>query len=319
MSKPATIDRHLCHGQDEEEKYKDIAVSDYWWGLRELAAAFNVDNLTTVSGAPPSKEQQKEFAYLQILHYTVYVKLAGAFHQLEHMRELLPPASPPSHTFELRMFEAKEAFDALHADLYQAVCALANQLFTLLNRKDYKPVVKRKQKVLTGLNPSDVKGWLKNNSHPDYATLETMLDECDKLLDIRHHATHYSYVPTLADDQKGTIFIQRDFRIGDILTRFDLKSYADRGGPLVTILDASKTRATKLCEKVDAIYKHIYTSNTLEDYIAYRGLKLEESYQPYWERSSEVAMTRDASIFTGPTSGSAVAVLKSIVYRVLKR
>lgn len=52
MSKPATIDRHLCHGQDEEEKYKDIAVSDYWWGLRELAAAFNVDSLTTVSGAP---------------------------------------------------------------------------------------------------------------------------------------------------------------------------------------------------------------------------------------------------------------------------
>jgi len=95
MSKPATIDRHLCHGQDEEEKYKDIAVIDYWWGLRELAAAFNVDNLTTVSGAPSSKEQLKEFAYLQILHYTVYVKLAGAFHQLEHMRELLPPASPP--------------------------------------------------------------------------------------------------------------------------------------------------------------------------------------------------------------------------------
>jgi len=309
MSKPATIDRHLCHGQDEEEKYKDIAVVDYWWGLRELAAAFDIGTLTTVSGGALNEEQQEEFAYLQILHYTVYVKLVGAFHQLEQMQQLLAPVSSPSHSFQLRMFEAKEAFGALHADLYQAVCALANQLFTLLNRKHYQPLTKKNnQPWLTGLPPSKVKLWLKQNSHPDCATLSSVLDECDKQLDIRHHATHYGYVPTLVDAQTGTIYIQRDFQIGDILTRFDLKSYADQGGPLITILEASATRATTLCEKVDTIYKYIYTSNTFEGYMADRGLQLKDSYQPYWERRSEVVVTRGASIFTGPTSGSAVAI-----------
>jgi len=313
MSKPTTIDRHLCHGQDEEEKYKDIAVIDYWWGLRELAAAFNIDTLTAVSGAPPSEEQRKEFAYLQILHYTVYVKLAGAFHQLEQMQRLLAPISSPSHSFELRMFEAKEAFDALHGDLYQAVCALANQLFTLLNRKHYQPLVKKKQPWLTGLPPSKVKLWLKQNNHPDRATLRSMLDECDKQLDIRHHATHYGYVPTLADAQTGTIYIQHYFHIGDILTRFELKSYADQGNQLVTISEASKTRATTLCAKVDRVYQYIYDSNTFEGYMADRGLELKDSYQSYWERSNEVVATRGASTFSLPTSGSAVAIGDRVV------
>lgn len=307
MSKPATIDRHLCRGQDEEEKYKDIAVVDHWWGLRELAAAFDIGTLTTVSGAAPSEEQQEEFAYLQILHYTVYVKLAGAFHQLEQMQQLLAPVPAPSHSFQLRMFEAKGAFDALHAGLYQAVCALGNQLFTLLNRKQYQPLMKKKQPWLTGLPPSKVKLWLERNSHPDCATLRSMLDECDKQLDIRHHATHYGYVPTLVDAQTGTIYIQRDFHIGGILTRFDLKSYADQGGPLVTILEASETRATALCAKVDRIYEYIYASGTFEGHMADRRLKLKDSYQPYWERSNEVIVTRDASA-TGPTSGSATAI-----------
>lgn len=308
MPKPPTIDRHLCHGQDEEEKYKDIAVVDYWWGLRELAAAFDIGTLITTSGATPTEEQQKEFAYLQILHYTVYVKLIGAFHQLEQMQQLLAPVSTPSHSFQLRMFEAKGAFDALHADLYQSVCALANQVFTLMNRKHHKPLIKRGQTLLTGLTPSEVKKWLKRNNHPGYNDLSSMLDDCDKQLDIRHHATHYGYVPTLVNVQTGTIYIQRDFSIGGILTRFDLKLYADQGGPLVTILEASEKRATTLCTEVDRICQYIYASNTFEDYMLDRGLRLKDSHQPYWERSNKVVPTNNTSMYTGPTSGSAVAI-----------
>jgi len=307
MSKPATIDRHLCHGQDEEEKYKDIAVIDYWWGIRELAAAFYIGILTTASGATTTKDQQKEFAYLQILHYTVYVKFAGAFHQLEQMQQLLAPVSPPSRSFQLRMFEAKEAFDALHADLYQAVCALVNQLFTLLSRKHHKPPMRKKKRKLTGLTRRELKDWLKKNSHPDRTILSTMLDNCDDHLDIRHHATHYGYVPTSVDAQTGTIYIQRDFRIGDILTRFDLKLHDDQGGPLVTILEASKKRASTLCAEVNGVYQYIYDSDTFEGYMADRGLKLKDGYEPYWERNKGVVLTRDISI-TGPTSGSAVAI-----------
>jgi hypothetical protein len=307
VSKPTTIDRHLCKGQLEEEKYKDIAVVDYWWGLRELAAAFDRGKLTTASGVPLTVQQQKEFDYLQILHYTVYVKLAGAFHQLEKMRQLLPPASPPSHDFELRRFEAHEAFDALHAGLYQALYALTNQLFTLLNRQHHKPVTHNKQPKLTGLTVRNMKCWLNKNSHPDRAVLRRMLDNCNNQLDIRHHITHYGYVPTLFVVRTGNICIQRDFRTGHILTRFDLRLHADLGAPLVTILEASETRATKLCAEVDGIYKYIYDSNTFEDYMADRGLKLEASDQPYWERDNHLG-TIDVSSRTGFTGGSAIIV-----------
>lgn len=304
MSKPTTIDRHLCRGQEEEEKYKDIAVVDYWWGLRELAAAFDIGTLTTTSRATPTVNQQKESAYLQILHYTVYVKLAGAFHQLEQMQRLLAPTSQPSQSFQLCVFEAKEAFGALHADLYEAVCALANQLFTLLSRKHHKPPTKRKLPVLTGLTPSDVKRWLRENNHPDCVALSSMLDDCDRQLDIRHHITHYGYVPTLVDAQTGTVYIQRDFRIGEILTRFDLKLRAYVGGPLVKISAASEARATALCDEVEKIYRYVFTSDAFEGYMADRDLKLKDSYQPYWERTSTPKVTP----VIGPTSGSATVI-----------
>jgi len=319
MSKPTTIDRHLCKGQPEEEKYKDIAVVDYWWGLRELAAAFDIGTLTTVSGAPLTVGQQKEFAYLQILHYTVYVKLAGAFQQLERMRQLLPPVSPPSHDFQLRMFEAKGAFDALHAALYQAVCALTNQLFTLLNRQHYRPIRYRQQPKLTGLTLKNMRDWLNQNSHPDRAVLISMLNNCNDQLDIRHHITHYGYVPTLFVVRTGNICIQRDFHTGHILTRFDLKLHADLSGPLVTILEASETRATTLCAEVDRIYQFIYDSNSFEDYMADRGLKLKAS-QPYWERGNipeSISTTSEASHRDGGppalgSSGSSLALLQDI-------
>ncbi|MCG2769265.1 MAG: hypothetical protein ABIK79_15655 [Chloroflexota bacterium] len=304
MSKPATIDRHLCHGQDEEEKYKDIAVVNYWWGLRELAAAFDIDTLTTTSGAAPTVDQKKEFAYLQILHYTVYVKLAGAFHQLEQMQRLLAPTSQPGRSFQLRVFEAKEAFGALHADLYEAVCALANQLFTLLSRKHHKQLIKDKKPVLTGLTSGQVKRWLKENNHPDRVALSSMLDNCDSQLEIRHHVTHYGYVPTLVDHQTGTIYIQRGFRKGEILTRFDLKLRANVGGPLVTISATSEAMATALCKEVDKTYRYVYTSDAFEGYLADRDLKLKDSYQPYWERNN----TPNVTPVTGPTSGSATAI-----------
>ena len=303
MQKPLSIDRSMCHGQDEEEQFKDIAVVDYWWGLRELAAAFDVDKLTTDSEGVPSEEQREQFAYLQILHYTVYVKLIGAFHQLGNMQRPRAPASRPRDSIHLRMFEAKEAFDALHGDLYAAVCALGNQLFTLLNRTSYQQPRRNKQPTQAGLSPGKVKEWLRKNSHTHCAALTSMLDGCDAQLDIRHHAIHYSYVPTLVDNRTGAILVQRDFDIGDILTRFDLQSYADQGRPLVTIWDASEKRATALCEKVDAVYKHAYVSGVFEDYMAYQGLKLKDSYQPYWQRNGEPVRTTSKRA-TGATSGS---------------
>jgi len=320
VSKPTTIDRHLCKGQPEEEEYKDIAVVDYWWGLRELAAAFDIGTLTTVSGASLTLDQQKEFAYLQILHYTVYVKLAGAFHQLEKMRQLLPPASPPNHDFPLRRFEAHESFDALHADLYQAVCALTNQLFTLLNRQCYNPIRYRGQPKLTGLTLRNMRDWLSQNSHPDRDILTSMLNNCNNQLDIRHHITHYGYVPTLFVVRTGNICIQRDFRTGHILTRFDLKLHADVSGPLVTILEASEMKATRLCAELDGVYKYIYDSNTFENYMADRGLKLKASYQPYWERgnipesisATSEAPHRDGGPPARGSSGSSIEPLEDI-------
>jgi hypothetical protein len=32
IGKPQTIDRHLCHGKDKVEKYKDLIAPDYFWG-----------------------------------------------------------------------------------------------------------------------------------------------------------------------------------------------------------------------------------------------------------------------------------------------
>lgn len=293
MSKPPTIYRHLCYGRDEEEKYKDIAVIDYWWGLRELAASFEVDQFLTISGTAPSRDQQKEIAYVQILHYTVYVKSAGAFYQIEQMEQLLDPAFIDSASFELRMFKTKEAFDALHTDLYQAVCALANQLLTLLNRKGYKQLEKYDHRKRVAATTSELKHWLKMNSHPDSSLLRSLLFDCDKQLDIRHHSTHYGAVPIVVDAQKCNIYIQREFHIGEILTRFDLDLYKDKGGPLVTILESSKARATRLCKAVDKIYHYMYASDTFEDYMDDRGLKLKDSYKPYWQGGGNPGLIED--------------------------
>lgn len=282
MPKPETIDRHRCHGKDKEEKYKDRTALDYWWGLRELAADFDINNYETSSGEKLTQQQENEVAYIQLLHYTVEVKLSGAYYQMEHMERLFNSPLGSDSSLDLRVFEAKEAFDAVNEDMYQASCAIANQIYMLLNRPEYTPI-KVDQRRPVAMSPSDLRYWLKLNRHPSFRTLSNMFNDCEKQLDIRHHATHYGAVPVFADKDTGVLYLQKDFRIGELLTKYDVLHYKKSGKPMANLLEAAKPRVTALCACMNRIYRHIYLGDIFENYLQARGLRLKESYMPYWE------------------------------------
>ena len=282
MTKPQKIDRHMCHGKDKEEKYKDLTALDYWWGLRELAADFDIANYSNKEGPELSARQEKEIAYIQLLHYTVEVKLAGAFYQIESMDRLFSSSFGEGSSLDLRVLEAKEAFDALHGDLYQAVCAIANEFFMLLNRDSYTPIKVDQSKPIA-MSPSDLRYWLKLNRHRESSTISNMVNECDALLDIRHHATHYGAVPVYGNAKTGILYIQKNFQMGDLLTKYDLVRYMKKDGPMDTLVEASRPRAQKLCSRINDIYKYIYLSDVFERFMDDRKLAIKNDYKPYWE------------------------------------
>jgi hypothetical protein len=284
MAKPETIDRHRCSGKDKEEKYKDLTALDFWWGLRELAADFDVNKYLTGTGDELSQPQRNEVAYIQLLHYTVEVKLSGAYYQMETMEKLFSSPLGEGSSLDLRVFEAKEAFDALNEDMYQATCALANQLFTILNRPSYTPI-KVDQSRPTAMSPSEVRYWLKLNKHPDFKSLSALFTDCDNQLDIRHHATHYGAVPVFADAKTGILYVQKNFRIGELLTKYDIQTYMKADKPMANLVEASSPRVKSLCAFINRMYKYIWRTDAFEHYMESRGLIIRDSYKPYWEES----------------------------------
>jgi len=285
VRKPEIIDRHKCHGKDKEEKYKDMTALDYWWGLRELAADFDITNYTTSSGEELSPRQQTEIAYIQLLHYTVEVKLSGTFYQIENMGKLFSSPIDERSSLDLRVFEAKEAFDAANEDMYQAACSIANQLFMFINRSYYSPVKVDPRKPVA-MSPSELRYWLKINKHPDLKILSRMLNDCDNQLDVRHHATHYGAVPVFADAKTGILYIQRNFRIGDFLTKYDIGRYMKSNGKMMNLVEALKPRAKELCKQINRIYRHVYINNVFEDFMKDHAFIIRETYKPYWEKET---------------------------------
>ncbi len=283
MNKPQKIDRHMCHGKEKEEKYKDLTALDYWWGLRELAADFDIANYVGIDGSELTARQERDIAYIQLLHYTAEVKLAGAFYQIETMERLFSSEFVEGTSLDLRVLEAKEAFDALHEDLYQSVCANANELFMLLNRDSYTPIKMDHSKPIA-MSPSDLRYWLKLNHHKEYKIISTMISNCDALIDIRHHSTHYGAVPVYANAKTGILYIQKNFQIGEMLTKYDLGRHMKKGGSMDSLVEASRPRAEKLCSRINDIYRYIYLSDTFEQFMIDRKLVLKETYKPYWEK-----------------------------------
>jgi len=282
MSKPQFIDRHQCHAADKEEKYKDLTALDYWWGLRELAADFDIAYYSTVTGEDISRKLKNEITYIQLLHYTVEVKLAGAYYQMEQMERIFSSPLTEDTSMDIRVFEAKEAFDALHGDLYQSVCAIANELFMLFNRKQYKPTKYDHSKPIA-MSPSDIRYWLKTNKHPHCKTIVNNLTQCENILDIRHHATHYGAVPVFGDINTGVLYIQKDFKIGALLTKYDIVAFKRSGGSMDSILEASIPRVKAMCKQINKLYRYIYSSDILEHYMSDKGVLIIDSYKPYWK------------------------------------
>ncbi len=282
MPKPEIIDRHRCSGKDKEEKYKDLTALDYWWGVRELAADFDVNNYTADDGSDLTPGQHNEIAYIQLLHYTVEVKLAGAFYQMETIERLFNSPLDNKSSLDLRVFEAKEAFDALNEDMYQATCAIANQMFMLMNRPHFQPI-KMDHSKPTAMSPSELRYWLKMNKHQDFKSLSAIFNDCDNQLDIRHHATHYGAVPVYADAKTGILYTQKNFRIGELLTKYDILRYMKSGKPMANLVEAAKPRTVSLCAFINRLYKYIWRKDVFEQYLENRGLKLKSTYKPYWE------------------------------------
>ena len=133
------------------------------------------------------------------------------------------------------------------------------------------------------MSPSDLRYWLKTNNHPDFKSLSKKLNDCDNQLDIRHHATHYGAVPVFADAKSGILYIQKDFRIGDLLTKYDVGKYMKAYGKMVNLVESSKPRVEELCKQINRIYRYIYVNNIFESFMEGNSLKIKETYKPYWE------------------------------------
>ncbi len=59
-------------------------------------------------------------------------------------------------------------------------------------------------------------------------------------------ATHYGAVPVFADAKTGILYLQRNFRIGDLLTKYDVKpSRQKTGGKMANLVEASRPRAKR--------------------------------------------------------------------------
>jgi len=215
----------------------------------------------------------------------VEVKLSGAFYQMEIMERLFSSPLDESSSLDLRVFEAKEAFDALHGDLYQAVCAISNELFMLLNRDAYRPIKVDRTKPIA-MSPSDLRYWLKINKHRDYIHISDMINNCDNQLDIRHHATHCGAVPVYANAATGILYLQKDFRMGDMVTKYDLGRHLKRGGIMSSLVEMSRPRAHRLCAGINEIYKHIYLSDIFEQFCLEKKVTVNDAYKPYWVSST---------------------------------
>jgi len=101
---------------------------------------------------------------------------------------------------------------------------------------------------------------------------------------MRHHATHYGAVPVYANTQTGILYTQKNFRIGEVLTKYDILSYMNAKKPMVDLAEASKPRIKNLCAFINRLYKYIYRTDTFEHYMEDNGLRIKDSYKPYWAK-----------------------------------
>lgn len=291
MEKPRIINPALCNVSDflpydknHNELYKDTIKMDYWWGVLELAGSFDYNNFVSISGKSFLPLSQREISYLQLLHYTIYMKLAGAHFQIEQMQRYLLPEQIENYSSEHRAFMMKECFDALHSDLYQSITAFSNELYILLNRSFYVPTKVDETRQIS-MSPSDLLFWLKTNNSKYYPKLRSFLLKCEKYLDIRHHLTHYGVIPVSRDPHTGNIFLQQEFSIGKFLTKFDLMSYHIEGNPMISANSASEIRILGITTEFNNMFQFIYLSTIFEDYLEEKKLKLIETWSPYWEKS----------------------------------
>jgi len=111
-----------------------------------------------------------------------------------------------------------------------------------------------------------------------------MINNCDNQLDIRHHATHYGAVPVYANAATGILFLQKDFRMGDMVTKYDLGRHLKKGGLMSSLVEMSRPRAQKLCAHINDVYRYIYLSDIFEQFATDRKLTLGKEYAPYWGR-----------------------------------
>lgn len=292
MPKPDTIDRRQCRGLADEEAYKELVAADYWWAFRELAAHFAENHLRTVTGAEPSGEYQREFGRLQILHYTVHAKLAGSYHQLAQMSNHFPVKGSSDQEMQMRLFEIREALDALHNNLYQAVLALATEVFIILGG-NINP--KRAPGIAT------VKEWLRMQNK---TRLRNLLEAAEKALDIRDHVTHLGAIPMLLIEATGNLEVRECADWTTVLTRHDLRDRAP-SGETTGVLDSSKSRIRMACSCVNDVYQALYEEGAVEQYLSERGLCLDAGWRPYWDRGGHFGNGDDRvhSATTDPASG----------------
>ena len=290
MIKPKIIEPALCNIHDflpydknNKELYRNVIKVDYWWGLLELAGAFDSHNYITASGKSLAESSHREISYLQLLHYTVYMKLAGAHFQVEQMQRYLLPEQISDYSSEHRAFMMKECFDALHSDLYQSITACSNELYILLNRSYYESTKFDGARQIS-MSPSDLLFWMKHNNNTYYSKIRSFFLKCERYLDIRHHTTHYGVIPVSRDLETGNIFIQQEFLVGNVLTKYDLMSYHYRNNPMISALDASEARLSGITAELDRLYQFIFLSTIFEDYLENRKLNFINTYSPYWAK-----------------------------------
>lgn len=276
---------------EEEFKFKLRLV--FWWGVRELAGAFDPQLLRQADGAPPPTELVEEWTEgLYPLHAGVFTRLAGAHHQLDLLREALAG----SEEGPLKPLQVVEAFEAMLSNLYQAMETAGKETFRLLWRKNWKLPksvdphdenisVSQVRRALEGNNLQQIAGWIK-----------AMRDELQPL----HQAVASQWRLSPALEQLGFGEVPAGTPLGTVLRELvPADSQPRRGTPLlgtskgqqashhlpgdqsVSVEAFASGLLALMIQKLERIYGILYTSE-FDRFLQDLGLEID--HIPPWDR-----------------------------------
>lgn len=265
----------------QEHHRADLGLT-YWWGVRELAGGFDSEGLKDYHGGPPPSELLTEWVdLLAPLHFLVFVRMVGANHHLEMMRELEASAEGDP----IKSVRLIEAFEAFLVGLHAAAEECAREAFILLVRDNWR-IPKQLRDRAPRLSLEEVAGTLETNGFKEMAS---WLYEMQTELALRYQVATQWRLPHILQ-ASGRVRIPDNASDGTLLKEMvpapiRIRSdgtRAPRDGTLSLEELASRFR-NFVQERLERIYRVLYESE-FDKYLLDHTLNVD--HVPPWDRTA---------------------------------